>query len=98
MDNIEEKIKKLREENSDFKNTIVEAEKTLAQEIKSVVNNADIFDLTNFAVQFDEHKDNISDLQKFLQDYLEVQENDEKAIAASYQGDSRKFNYMLNEN
>jgi len=53
--------RKLRDENADFKTNLVEAEKILAQEIKSVVNNADIFDLTNFAVQFDNHKDNVDD-------------------------------------
>lgn len=89
--------RKLREENAELKNTLFETEKLLAMEIKNVVNNADIFDLSNFAVQFDSNKNNVLDQQNFLQDYLTVQENDEKTIAGNYLGESNKFYYLLDE-
>ncbi len=86
FETLKDKLKNMYyEQNSELKENLIEARKTLKDELLQVINNADFFDKNKFFVEFDALKKHPTDLEKFLKDYL----NNEKTI---------QFNKDLDDN
>ena len=74
---LKDKLKVIyNEQNSELKESLLEARQTLKEQLLHVINNADFFDKNKFFVEFDGLKKTPNDLEKFLKDYL----NNEKTI------------------
>lgn len=86
FETLKDKLKNMYyEQNSELKENLIEARKTLKDELLQVINNADFFDKNKFFVEFDALKKNPIEFEKFLKDYL----NNEKTI---------QFNKDLDDN
>lgn len=59
-----------QENNSELKESLIEARKTLKDELLQVINNAEFFDKNKFFVEFDHLKKQPLELEKFLKDYV----------------------------
>ncbi len=95
--------------NSGLKESLVEANKILKQELLNTLNEAEFFDINKFFVQFEELKKKPDDFEHFLKSYL----NNDKALQFSkdmnkhleslspifnddFDIDSKMSNYVLN--
>ena len=80
FENLKEKVKtQYQEQNAPMKEALIEARKTLKEELLNVINNQEFFDKNKFFVEFDGLKKSPYELERFLKDYL----NNEKAIQFS---------------
>ena len=75
----------LHEQNSELKESLIEARKTLKDELQDTIKSSEFFDKNKFFVEFYGLKNEPLELEKFLKDYV----NNEKAL---------QFNRALDEN
>ena len=86
FEQLKERLKSAyHEQNSELKESLIEARKTLKEELLSVINSSEFFDKNKFFVEFDGLKKKPLELEKFLKDYV----NNEKTL---------QFNKSLDEN
>lgn len=95
--------------NARLKESLVEANGILKQELLNVLNDEEFFDLNKFYVQFNELKEEPEEFEQFLKDYI----NNDKTVQFSHSAmdqfnkmspifdenfdvDSRMSNYVLN--
>lgn len=68
---LKEKLKAMyHENNSELKESLIEARKTLKEELLQVINSSEFFDKNKFFVEFDQLKKQPLELEKFLKDYV----------------------------
>lgn len=107
---IKSKLKKMfHSNNSELKESLVEANNILKQELLNTLNQSEFFDLNKFFVQFNEMKETPKEFEDFLKDYI----NNDQAVQFSnnaieqfekmspifneeFDVDSRMSNYVLN--
>lgn len=91
------KLKNLfHQNNADLKESLIDANRILKQELLNTLNKEDFFDLNKFYVQFNEMKTKPNEFEDFLKHYV----NNDKAVQFSKSAVDQfeKMNPIFNEN